>query len=203
MAKWGLRDKMPVAALYDIHGNLFALQAVLAGDISEVPEAFREVIYWTAHQLAANQRQAITDWPSSHELDIAGLGHTLFWHATPRNDTDCVTRVTAEERLTPVRHRQRFRGHLRAHAYQFDRTIPGRRAVNAGSVGMPFAVPRGAYWLPFGPGVQLRRTELRLREGCGPHSVDGLPTGGGASLCATSSTRRQRTNRSRCSRAQS
>lgn len=166
-------------------------------------DRFREVIYWTAHQLAANQRQAITDWPSSHELDIAGLGHTLFCHATPRNDTDCFTRVTAEERLTPVRHRQRFRGHLRAHAYQFDRTIPGRRAVNAGSVGMPFAVPRGGYWLPFGPGVQLRRTELRLREGCGPHSVDGLPTGGGASLCATSSTRRQRTNRSRCSRAQS
>src|SRR4029079_5745943 len=103
---------------YDIHGNLFALQAVLeevrgahvdlvviggdvlpgpmphetmaclialeisvrfihgngdrvvaanlgAGDISEVPEAFREAIHWTADQLDADQRQAITGWPSS------------------------------------------------------------------------------------------------------------------------------------------
>jgi hypothetical protein len=42
---------------------------------------------------------------------------------------------------------------------QFDRTIAGRRVINAGSVGMPFAAPRGAYWLLVGPGVQLRRTD--------------------------------------------
>jgi len=103
---------MKVVALYDIHGNFFALEAALrevrdthidlivvggdvlpgpmpretlaclmaleipvqfihgngdrvvaahlaGGDISEVPEAFREVIHWTAQQLDANQRQAI------------------------------------------------------------------------------------------------------------------------------------------------
>jgi hypothetical protein len=42
---------------------------------------------------------------------------------------------------------------------QFDRTVAGRRVVNAGSVGMPFAAPAGAYWLLLGPEVQLRRTE--------------------------------------------
>ena len=30
--------------------------------------------------------------------------------------------------------------------------------MNAGSVGMPFAPPQGAYWLLLGPGVQLRHT---------------------------------------------
>jgi hypothetical protein len=41
---------------------------------------------------------------------------------------------------------------------QFDRTIGGLRVVNAGSVGMPFAAPPGAYWLLLGPDVQFRRT---------------------------------------------
>jgi predicted phosphodiesterase len=218
MAKWVLRDKMPVAALYDIHGNLFALQAVLrevrdahvdllviggdvlpgpmpretmaclmaleipvrfihgngdrvvaahlgAGDISEVPEAFREVIYWTAHQLDANQRQAITDWPPLYELDIAGLGHILFCHATPRNDTECFTRVTAQERLTPLFGTVNASVVICGHTHmKFDRTIAGRRVINAGSVGMPFAAPRGAYWLLLGPGVQLRRTDYDFEK---------------------------------------
>jgi hypothetical protein len=41
---------------------------------------------------------------------------------------------------------------------QFDRTIGGVRVVNAGSVGMPFSQPQGAYWLRLGADVQLRRT---------------------------------------------
>jgi hypothetical protein len=34
-----------------------------------------------------------------------------------------------------------------------------RRVINAGSVGMPFQSPSGAYWLLLGPDVQLRRTD--------------------------------------------
>ncbi len=41
---------------------------------------------------------------------------------------------------------------------QFDRTVGGLRVVNAGSVGMPFAAPPGAYWLLLGLDMQLRRT---------------------------------------------
>jgi predicted phosphodiesterase len=209
---------MQVAALYDIHGNLFALQAALrevrdadvdlivvggdvlpgpmpretlaclmaleipvrfirgngdrvvathlaGGDIDEVPEAFREVIRWTAQQIDADQRQAIAGWPLTHELDIAELGHTLFCHATPRNDTECFTRVTAEDRLIPV-----FAGLdvplvVCGHTHmQFDRAVSGRRVVNAGSVGMPFQSPPGAYWLLLGPDVQLRRTDYDFAE---------------------------------------
>lgn len=205
-----LRDKMRVAALYDIHGNLFALQAVLrevrdahvdlvviggdvlpgpmpretmaclmgleipvrfihgngdrvvaahlgAGDISEVPEAFREVIYWTAHQLDANQRQAIMEWPPMYELDIDGLGHTLFCHATPRNDTECFTRVTAEERLTPVFGTVNASVVVCGHTHmQFDLKHGATRVVNAGSVGLPYGAP-GAHWVELGPDVRHRR----------------------------------------------
>jgi predicted phosphodiesterase len=204
---------MKVAALYDIHGNRFALEAVLrevrdarvdlvvvggdvlpgpmpretlaclmtldipvrfihgngdrvvatqlaGGDISEVPEMFRELIHWTAQQLDAQQRQAIAQWPPTYELDIAGVGHTLFCHATPRNDTECFTRVTDEDRLAPLFGIVNASVVVCGHTHmQFDRTIAGRRVINAGSVGMPFAAPRGAYWLLLGPGVQLRRTD--------------------------------------------
>jgi predicted phosphodiesterase len=213
---------MKVAALYDIHGNLFGLEAALrevrdarvdlvvvggdvlpgpmpretlaclmaleipvrfihgngdrvvaahlaGGDISEVPEAFREVIHWTAQQLDANQRQAIAQWPPTCELDIGKLGHTLFCHATPRNDTECFTRITAADRLTPVFATVNASVVVCGHTHmQFDRTIAGRRVVNAGSIGMPFAAPPGAYWLLLGPGVQLRRTEYDF-DGAAAH----------------------------------
>jgi diadenosine tetraphosphatase ApaH/serine/threonine PP2A family protein phosphatase len=45
---------------------------------------------------------------------------------------------------------------------QFDRTVGSVRVVNAGSVGMPFASPPGAYWLLLGPDVQLRHTAYDL-----------------------------------------
>lgn len=212
---------MKVAALYDIHGNLFALEAVLLevrdarvdlvvvggdvlpgpmpretlaclmaleipirfiqgngdrvvaahladGDISEVPEAFQEVIRWTAEQLDAKQRQAIAHWPPTYELDIAELGHTLFCHATPRNDIECFTRLTAEERLTPVFGTVNASVVVCGHTHmQFERRIAGRLVVNAGSVGMPFAAPRGAYWLLAGPGIQLRRTDYDFEKAAG------------------------------------
>jgi predicted phosphodiesterase len=224
---------MRVAALYDIHGNLAALDAVLedvrrAGvdrivvggdvlpgpmprealrrlleldipvqfihgngdrvvlahmkgqDISEVPEQFRDVIGWTAQQLHPEEEQALATWPPACSLEIPGLGEVLFCHATPRNDTEIFTRVTPEDRLSPV-----FAGVdasmvVCGHTHmQFDRMIGGVRVVNAGSVGMPFAAPRGAYWLLLGPDVQLRNTAYdfedaaaRIRETAFPHAED-------------------------------
>ncbi len=88
----------------------------------------------------------------------------MFCHATPRNDTEIFTRLTAEERLQPI-----FQGADAAvvvcgHTHmQFDRTIGGIRVVNAGSVGMPFGEP-GAYWLLLGPEIELRHTPYDLAK---------------------------------------
>jgi predicted phosphodiesterase len=184
---------MRVAALYDIHGNMLALEATLravrdarvdlvvvggdvlpgpmphetlsclmaleipvrfihgngerivatflaGGDISEVPQAQHEVIEWTAQQLTADERQAIARWPFTYDLDIAELGHTLFCHATPRNDSEIFTRVTAEERLAVVFGRVDASVVVCGHTHiQFDRMVGPRRVINAGSVGMPFS----------------------------------------------------------------
>jgi len=204
---------MRVAALYDIHGNLPALDAVLrdirqaevnlvvvggdvlpgpmpaetlerlmnfdsavrfirgngdrvvladtAGqDISEVPAPFQETIRWTAQQLRRVHEQWVALWPTTCHVEIDGLGGVLFCHATPRNDTEIFTRLTPEARLAPVFADVNVSMVVCGHTHmQFDRTVGGVRVVNAGSVGMPFAAPSGAYWLLLAPEVQLRCTE--------------------------------------------
>jgi predicted phosphodiesterase len=212
---------MRVAALYDIHGNLPALDAVLddirqigvdrivvGGDVlpgpmpretmarlltidiptefiygngdrailaqlraaspnevtywgtasgARLPEPFGELLRWTARQVPEYQ-ELLASWPLTTTVEIDGLGKVLFCHATPRNETEIFTRLTPEERLTPVFDGVDASVVVCGHTHmQFDRSVAGVRVVNAGSVGMPFGEP-GAYWLLLGPGVSLRRT---------------------------------------------
>jgi putative phosphoesterase len=203
---------MRVAALYDIHGNLPALDAVLedaqrervdvivvggdvvpgpmpretitrllalerpvrfirgngdrvvavqagGGHIGEVSGAFRDVIRWCAEQLDPEHHRQLASWPPSFQVAVDGLGEVLFCHATPRNDLEILTRLTPDDvvarMLLGVNARTVVCGHTHL---QFDRTVGNARVINAGSVGMPFAGPQGAYWLVLGPDVQLRRT---------------------------------------------
>jgi diadenosine tetraphosphatase ApaH/serine/threonine PP2A family protein phosphatase len=104
--------------------------------------------------------EAIARWPSSYDLDIPEIGRTLFCHATPRNDSEIFTRVTAAERLAAVFGDVNAAVVVCGHTHmQFDRMVGQRRVINAGSIGMPFQSPPGAYWLLLGPDVQLRRTD--------------------------------------------
>jgi predicted phosphodiesterase len=206
---------MRVAALYDIHANLPALEAVLddvrragvdhvvvGGDVlpgpmprealaclrglgipaqfilgngevavleqlaerepAAVPAPYRPIIRWTAEQLQPDHERWMATWPKTLRVEIPGLGEVLFCHATPRNENECFTRLTPEDRLLPVFEEIGAPLVVCGHTHmQFDRTVGGTRVVNAGSVGMPFGEP-GAYWLLLGPGVQLRRTAYDL-----------------------------------------
>ncbi len=208
---------MPVAALYDIHGNLPALEAVLAeiqrlevseivigGDVlpgpmpnetlscllsldiptrfiygngevavleqragrcpASVPQQYRPVIEWTAQQLSLADEHVLAAWPKTVEIDIAGLGEVLFCHATPRNENEIFTRLTPEERLSPVLAGLKVSMVVCGHTHmQFDRRIAGVRVVNAGSVGMPFGEP-GGDWLLLGPDVEFRHTRYDLAK---------------------------------------
>ncbi|MBA3271881.1 MAG: metallophosphoesterase, partial [Acidobacteria bacterium] len=144
-----------VASIYDIHGNLPALNAVLAqirradvdlvvvgGDVlpgpmpretlecllqldlpvqfihgngdrvvreqmegiedTTLPDKVREVVRWTAQQLDVGHQHVLSGWASTLRLEIAGLGDVLFCHATPRNDTEIFSKLTAVSRLLPV-----------------------------------------------------------------------------------------------------
>jgi putative phosphoesterase len=208
---------MRVAAIYDIHANLPALEAVLqdirqakvdqivvGGDVlpgpmpnetiaclrnldipvqfiqgngdrvvlaqmrgtesSEVPEQFREVVRWVAQQLHPEHERLLAGWLKTCCVEIRGVGEVLFCHATPRNDTEIFTRLTPEDRLLPVFEGVNAPAVVCGHTHmQFDRKIGSIRVLNAGSVGMPFGDP-GAYWLLFGPDIQLRHTPYDLAK---------------------------------------
>jgi putative phosphoesterase len=179
---------VPVAALYDIHGNLPALEAVLAdvpadativvgGDVvaggpqaSEVLERLRALgdrVLWirgngdreldpseeglappgaleeTRAQLSDEQVAFLVGLPPTVTVD-----GVLYCHATPRNDLDIFTEETPEERLVPIFADVDADVVVCGHTHmQFDRVVGGTRVVNAGSVGMPYDEPPGAYWL--------------------------------------------------------
>jgi putative phosphoesterase len=162
-----------IATLYDIHGNLPALEAVLAevpeeaaivvgGDVcfageqpAETLERLRALgdrVVW----VRGNTDREITTESHLSEEQVAflhGLESTvqidrvLYCHATPRNDMDIFTERTPEERIAFLFENVDADVVVCGHTHmQFDRTIAGKRVINSGSVGKPFEEKPGAYW---------------------------------------------------------
>ena len=145
-----------LASLAEVHflrGNLERLV------VDGVDEYGRD---WSADRLRLGDARlaAIASWPLTVELDIEGVGRTLFCHAIPTDDEPIFTHVTSDDDVADLL------GDLAAdvvvcgHTHiQFDRRLANDlRVVNAGSVGRPFERPAGAYWALLGPEVDLRRT---------------------------------------------
>jgi putative phosphoesterase len=192
-----------VAVVSDIHGNLPALEAVLAeveaegvdaivctGDVVGGPfsadvfdrlasldarvvrgNADRLVVEgtdelgrdWDAERarLGGERLAAVAAWPLTLELEVDGVGRTLFFHAVPAADEPILTKITPDEDVAAaigdVEAALCVCGHTHV---QFDRRLGnGLRVVNAGSVGLPYEGRRGAFWALLGPDVQLRHTE--------------------------------------------
>ena len=208
---------MRVAAIYDIHGNFPALEAVLedirqagvdhvvvGGDVvpgpmpretlrclldlgipaqfiygncevavleqmagrdpAAVPEQHRPIVRWTAQQLQPEYERLLAGWPKTLRVGIPGLGEVLFCHGTPRDENECLTRLSPEDRLLTIFEGLGVPVVVCGHTHmQFDRMIGKTRVVNAGSVGMPFGEP-GADWLLLGPGVELRHTSYDIEK---------------------------------------
>ena len=156
-----------IAGLFDIHGNLPALDAVLeeirqagvdqvvvGGDVVPGPmprETLRRLLDLDlpVQFIYGNCERAVLAQMSATEP-----GSTTYW-GTVSGRPPC--------------------GHTHM---QFDRMIGRTRVVNAGSVGMPFGDP-GAYWVLLGPDIQLRRTRYdlakaaeRIRGTQHPHARD-------------------------------
>jgi predicted phosphodiesterase len=148
---------IPVQCIYG-NGEVAVLQRMAGKEPSAVPEPYRPIIRWTAEQLDDEYESLLSAWPKTLRLEIGGLGQVLFCHATPRNENECFTRLTSENRLLPVFEGVDAAVAVCGHTHmQFDRMIGRTRVVNAGSVGMPFGKP-GANWLLLGPDIELRHT---------------------------------------------
>lgn len=125
---------MKVAALYGVHANLPALDAVLA-------EVERESL------------------PLTQRLEVDGLGDTLACHATPHDDEVIVTPLTPDERLAEVLEGVEADTVVAGHTHMQQDRVAGRiRRINAGSVGLPYEDDIKAFRALLGPVVELRRT---------------------------------------------
>ena len=84
----------------------------------------------------------------------------LCCHAGPDSDeVPIITPATPDEVIAEALASTEAGVLIAGHTHmQFDRRVAGRRMVNAGSVGMPYADRPGAYWALLGPDVDLRRT---------------------------------------------
>jgi putative phosphoesterase len=174
-----------VAALYDIHGNLPALDAVLAevdadvvlvgGDFvagpwpAETYERLRALEGDVRFIRGNADREVVEEAPGRAPPELMeflrslplteSIGDVLFCHATPRNDEEIFTRISPDERwqetLAGVDADVVVCGHTHI---QFDRRVGDVRLVNAGSIGMPYEREPGAYW------ALLDRTDVELRR---------------------------------------
>lgn len=166
---------MRVAALYDIHGNLPALEAVLGeieadlvvvgGDVAPGPQV--DACFERLEALEVPVRWVMGNG-DREELDAARLarfeptvriGSVLFCHGSPRSDEEIITRITPPDRLLPMLEGVDADIVVCGHTHhQFDLAVEGKRVVNAGSVGLPYQGDAAAFWLSLEPAVEFRRT---------------------------------------------
>jgi putative phosphoesterase len=120
------------AALYDVHGNPPALEAVLAavgdtpivfgGDVAwgplpvETVDRIRSLDApairgnadrdlddeWIEQQLGPERLEWLKTRPEQLELEVDGLGRVRFCHGSPRSDEEMLLRTASDERLTEI-----------------------------------------------------------------------------------------------------
>ena len=176
---------MRIAALYDVHGMPWALEAVLAevdadaivfgGDLAWGPfpretielirsvdahvirgNADREPDEWLSEQLAADELAWLTSLPPSASID-----DVFYCHATPRSDEEIVTPETPDDLLEQMLADVGERLVVGGHTHMQQRR--GRYA-NAGSVGMPYENDVAAFWAVIADDVEFRRTEFDVER---------------------------------------
>jgi predicted phosphodiesterase len=188
-----------VAALYDVHGMPWALEAVLAeleadaivfgGDLLDGPAPDRalELARSVDSQFVrGNCERAPSDWDRKllSEADLQWLAAqpltrrfdgVLYCHAAPDDDMPITTVFTPDETLV-----ERFGsgtfviGHTH---HQFDRRVGDLRVVNAGSVGMPFEGEVAAFWTLVVDGEpQFRKTAFDVERAIREIEASGWPT---------------------------
>jgi predicted phosphodiesterase len=174
-----------VAALYDVHGMPWALEAVLAevdadaivfgGDlvwgpypretlalIRSVDARFvrgntdREPDEWVSSQLGAEELAWLGSLPASVSVD-----DVFYCHATPRSDEEIVTPETPDEELAEMLAGVSERLVVGGHTHMQQRR---GRYVNAGSVGMPYEGEVAAFWAVIEEDADFRRTAFDVER---------------------------------------
>ena len=149
-----------------------ALIELRDGAIAEPSERAR----WMLEQHSAGDLAFVEAFEHSVSADIDGLGATCSCHGSPRSDEELLTAETPEARIAAAIARVAERVLVSGHTHsQYDREVAGIRALNPGSVGMPYEGRPGAYWALLGPGVELRLTEYDIDQAVSRIRESGMP----------------------------
>ena len=193
---------MRVAALYDVHGMPWALEAVLAeveadaivlgGDYLYGPyprETVALVRSLDAHAVRGNCEDLAEEWERERlaagdlewlqELPLAvSVDGVVYCHATPEDNTPITTAETPDDVLAKT-----FDGHsgtiVIGHTHhQFDRRVGDLRVVNAGSVGMAYEGEVAAFWTLVEDGEpRPMRTPIDIERAVREIRASGWPKG--------------------------
>jgi putative phosphoesterase len=194
---------MKVAALYDIHGMPWALEAVLAevdgervdavvlgGDYLYGPyprETVAVIRTLDALVVRGNCEDLAEEW--ERELLAAGdlewlqalplattVDGVLYCHATPTDNRPITTAITPDQAVLQTFagvHGTVVIGHTH---HQFDRRLGDLRVVNAGSVGMAYEGEVAAYWTLVDDGEPaFRHTQFDVERAVAETRASGWP----------------------------
>ena len=196
---------MKVAALYDVHGMPWALEAVLAavdderidrivfgGDYLYGPyprETVAMIRALDAVVVRGNCEDLAEEWESaelaSGDLEwlqalplTAIVDDVLYCHATPNDNTPITTAVTPDDALLATFGETRGTVVIGHTHHQFDRTVDDLRVINAGSVGMAYESDVAAYWTIIDHGEPIfRRTPFDVRRAVAEMRASAWPYG--------------------------
>jgi putative phosphoesterase len=176
---------MRIAALYDVHGMPWALEAVLAeldadaivfgGDLVWGPypretlalirsqnarivrgNTDRDPGEWVESRLSEEELRWLKELPQSVSVD-----DVLYCHATPRSDEEIITPETPDELLEEMLAGVDERLVVGGHTHMQQRR---GRYVNAGSVGMPYEGEVAAFWAVIADDADFRKTPFDVER---------------------------------------
>jgi putative phosphoesterase len=152
---------LEVPSLY-VRGNAERMLLELRdGTTAEPTERER----WMLASHTSDDLELVSTFRQSHSVEIEGLGATYFTHGSPRSDEELLTEATPEARVREATRELAERVLVTGHTHvRYDRAVGGVRALNPGSVGLPYEGERGAFWAFLGPDVEHRRTEYDVEE---------------------------------------
>jgi diadenosine tetraphosphatase ApaH/serine/threonine PP2A family protein phosphatase len=176
---------MRTAALYDVHGMPWALEAVLAevdtdaivfgGDLVWGPYPRETLVLirsldarvvrgntdrdpgeWVEAQHGEGELKWLSELPPAVRVD-----DVYYCHATPRSDEEIVTPETPDELLEEMLSNVEERLVVGGHTHMQQRR---GRYVNAGSVGMPYEGEVAAFWAVIDEDAEFRRTAFDVER---------------------------------------
>ena len=135
------------------------------GSRGGIPDAIAE---WAAGVMTEEHIDILESLPQTIDLNVEGLGPTMFCHATSRSDDEIILVDSRYQRWDEVFASvdPRIQTIVCGHTHMpFVRLWRGRMVINPGSVGMPYG-RSGPHWALLAPGVRLMRSTMDLDLAC-------------------------------------